>query len=128
MCEQLAVSQSPLQILYGCSSQELPVTQTHCLLPSTCHRLLWRGLPCTYLAHHQPESLKIITVVVVVCRHLLMCYRVQAGHAVEAGRCKGPAQNPKLGPAAPRPPQQEERQPAGKSLACDGASCALLSA
>ncbi len=46
----------------------------------------------------------------------------------EMARPTRPAQNPKLGPVAPRPPQQGERQPAGKSLACDGASCALLSA
>ncbi len=46
----------------------------------------------------------------------------------EMARPTRPAQNPKLGLAAPRPPQQQEQQPAGKSFACDGASCALLSA
>ena len=38
------------------------------------------------------------------------------------------AHNPKLGPVAPRPPQQQERHPAGESVACDDASCALLRA
>ena len=44
----------------------------------------------------------------------------------EMARPIRPAHNPKLGPVAPRPPQQEERQPAGKSPVCAGASCPLL--
>jgi hypothetical protein len=46
----------------------------------------------------------------------------------EMARPTRPAHNPNLGSVAPRPPQQEERQPAGKSLASDGASCSLLRA
>ena len=91
-----------------------------------------QGLPCPDLAHHPPESLNIITVV--VCTHLLMCYRVQAGYAVEAGRCEGhrPQDLPAAlcaGPAAEGQPchalpapsarqRQARGQPAGLTWLC----------
>ena len=88
-----------------------------------------QGLPCPCLAHHQPESLNIITVAVVVVTHLLMWHRVQAGYTVEAGRreghrpqdlpaalCAGPAAEGQPCHALPAPPARQRQaccQPAG---------------
>ena len=88
-----------------------------------------QSLPCTYLTHHPPESLNTVTVVVVVCTDILLCYRVQAGYAVEAGRreghrpqdipaalCAGPAADGQPCHALPAPSARKRQaccQPAG---------------